>query len=93
MGGIFDIILVGGIFNDAPSVVHAQILRASTNIGRGPVVQFTSSNDTHCFCSEVDRHNARPSKVLTTERGVFFSDDYEIESGQGNDKVRAGNSE
>ena len=30
---------------------HAQILRASTNIGRGPVVQFTS-NDTHCFCSQ-----------------------------------------
>ena len=34
---------------------------------------------------EVDRQNARPSKVLTTERLVFFSDDYETESGQGND--------
>jgi hypothetical protein len=28
---------------------------------------------------------ARPSKVLTTERLVFFRDDYEIESGQSND--------
>ena len=28
---------------------------------------------------------ARPSKVLTTERLVFFRGDYEIESGQGND--------
>ena len=28
---------------------------------------------------------ARPAKVLTTERLVFFRDDYEIESGQGND--------
>jgi hypothetical protein len=34
---------------------------------------------------EVDRQNARPSKVLTTERLVFFRGDYEIESGQGND--------
>ena len=35
--------------------------------------------------TEVDRENAWPSKVLTTERLVFVSDDYEIESGQGND--------
>ena len=28
----------------------------------------------------VDRQNAGPSKVLTTERLVFFRDDYEIES-------------
>jgi hypothetical protein len=28
---------------------------------------------------------ARPSKVLTTERLVFFRDHYEILSGQGND--------
>ena len=28
---------------------------------------------------------ARPSKVLTTERLVLFRDEYEIESGQGND--------
>ena len=47
------------------------------------MVQFTSSNDT--LFTEVDKQNARPSKVLTTERLVFFSDDYEIESGQGND--------
>ena len=33
----------------------------------------------------VDRQNAGPSKVLTTERLVFFRDHYEIESGQGND--------
>ena len=35
---------------------------------------------------EVDRHNAQPSKVLTTERFIFFSNDYEMESGsrQGN---------
>ena len=35
--------------------------------------------------TEVDRENAWPSKVLTTERLVFVSDDYEIESMQGND--------
>ena len=54
------------------SYVHAPILRASTNFGPGPGVQFTSSNGT-----AVDRQNARPSKVLTTERLVFFSDDYD----------------
>ena len=35
--------------------------------------------------ASVHKQNARPSKVLTTERLVFFSDDYEIESGQGSD--------
>ena len=33
---------------------------------------------------EVDTQNARPSKVLTTERLLFFSDDLEMESGQDN---------
>ena len=33
---------------------------------------------------EVDRQNTRPSKVLTTERLVFFRENYEIDSGQGN---------
>ena len=33
---------------------------------------------------EVDRQNARPSKVLTTERLLFFSDDLEMKSGKDN---------
>ena len=33
---------------------------------------------------EVDRQNAGPSKVLMTERLIFFCDYYEIESGQDN---------
>ena len=60
------------------SYAHAPILCASTDYWRG--VQFTFSN-------EVEGQNARSSKVITTERPVFFSDDYEIESGQGNDTV------
>ena len=34
--------------------------------------------------TEVESQNAGASKVLTTERLVFFSDDLEMESGQGN---------
>ena len=38
-----------------------------------------------CLRLKFSIYNARPSKVLTTERLVFFRDYYEIESGQGND--------
>ena len=73
----------GRNFTVRRSYAHAHILRAWTNIGPGPGFQFTPSNDIYSFCSQTQ--TARPSKVLTTERLVSFSDDYEIESGQGYD--------
>ena len=54
------------------SYAYALILRVSTSFGLG--VQFTPSNDTmiiHILFKEVDWQNARPSKVLTTERLTF----------------------
>ena len=51
------------------------------------IVFFVEENQTQnrVFGSNFLSVYARPSKVLTTERLVFFRDDYEIESGQGND--------
>ena len=72
---------------ELPSVVVMRMRRyyALQLILGGPGGTSSERRYSLLLFTEVDRQNARPSKVLTTERLVFFSDDYEIESGQGND--------
>ena len=67
-----------------PSVVVMRMRRYYA-IGRGPAAVHVQQPYSLLLFTEVDIQNARPSKILTTERLVFFGDDYEIESGQGND--------
>ena len=82
----------GGIFyiNLSPSVVVMRMRRYyALQLILGWVRWFSSRPATILTASvhtEVDKQNARPSKVLTTERLVFFSEDYKIESGQGNER-------
>ena len=65
------VVFSGGIIRRTVrrSYAHAPILRASTNFGQG----FSPRPATILLLfKEVDRQNARTSKVLTTGRLVFF---------------------